>query len=221
VGGALTYTFFKDGEDILLNSNVHTNLSAGEYTLKATDIKKCFARFDTTFINPDVLRYTSEITQHIRNDGNKTVDGQITLLITGGTSPYTIDLYKEDNPLLSYLSKSISEAEATIDVIESNKYIVHITDANNCPSGSDTLLNIADRRTPTLFTPEGGANGVEIFMEGRKIEVFDRTGTLVHSGNNGWDGKYKGKPAKPATYFYVVTFPDGYIKKGTIQLFKK
>jgi gliding motility-associated-like protein len=222
--GAATYKIYKNGTlmdplDYTLTGNAYSGLSAGSYQVKATGADQCYAVFDTTFINPDVLHYDAEITQHIENKGNKVVNGQIAVKVNGGTQPYTATLHKEGNPLLVWLTEEIDE-DAILDIAESNTYILSVSDANSC-GGSDTLLTVIDRRTPTLFTPEDGIYGPEIFMKGQKVEVFDRTGTLIHSGNDGWDGKYKGRPALPATYFYIVTYPDGFVKKGTIQLFKK
>jgi hypothetical protein len=40
--------------------------------------------------------------------------------------------------------------------------------------------------------------------------------------DNGWDGfLHDGKLAVPGVYYYVVTLPDGNVKKGTIEIFKK
>lgn len=56
---------------------------------------------------------------------------------------------------------------------------------------------------PQVFTPNG--NGInDTFMKGFKVVIFDRLGITIHSGDNGWDGMYKGKPAPKDIYFYKL-----------------
>jgi gliding motility-associated-like protein len=60
---------------------------------------------------------------------------------------------------------------------------------------------------PRIFSPNGdGIN--DIFMKGHKITIFDRTGTVIFSGDNGWDGTYKGKTVPNDIYFYILQYKD-------------
>lgn len=74
---------------------------------------------------------------------------------------------------------------------------------------------------PNVFSPNGdGVN--DIFVPGLEAEVFDRHGLVFYRGNEGWDGNYKGRPADPDTYFYVVHYMTGDLelrtRKGYITL---
>ena len=52
--------------------------------------------------------------------------------------------------------------------------------------------------------------------------IFNRFGVPLIETENGWDGKLPNEVlAVPGVYYYVVTLPDGNVKKGTIEVFKK
>jgi len=44
---------------------------------------------------------------------------------------------------------------------------------------------------------------------------------MVFEGNDGWDATINGKLAMPGVYYYVVTLPDGNVKKGTLEIYKE
>jgi gliding motility-associated-like protein len=214
------YTAALSGMDLEIGS-----FGAGLYSVKVIDNNKCYVKYDTVFVNPDSLEITASIVRHKEDEDG----GTIAVQTAGGSRPYTCYLeYKDANgQYFSYNNYPSLDTVANLDGILKNEdeaskeFRLYAKDAHDCVSNSIEGLVITDRRTPTLFTPEGGDHGPEIFMEGNHIEVYDRTGTLIHSGENGWDGKYKGKPARPDVYFYIVTFKDQYKKKGTIQLYKR
>ena len=79
---------------------------------------------------------------------------------------------------------------------------------------------------PTVFTPYviDGLNDtfVQDMDPNFHTAIFNRFGMPLLETDNGWDGKLAdGKLAVPGVYYYVVTLPDGNVKKGTIEVFKK
>lgn len=79
---------------------------------------------------------------------------------------------------------------------------------------------------PTVFTPyqKDGLNDtfVKDMQPNFRTEIFNRFGMPLIATDNGWDGYLTdGKLAMPGVYYYVVTLPDGNVKKGTIEVFKK
>lgn len=67
---------------------------------------------------------------------------------------------------------------------------------------------------PSAFTPNAdGLNDVfrvrtNCILRNFKLNIFNRWGQLVYSGNSitdGWDGNYKGMPADLGVYYYQVT----------------
>ncbi len=55
------------------------------------------------------------------------------------------------------------------------------------------------------FSPNGdGIN--DVFMPDYVIEIMDRNGLRIYSGDSGWDGTYNGRQAKEDTYFYRLHY---------------
>jgi gliding motility-associated-like protein len=76
---------------------------------------------------------------------------------------------------------------------------------------------------PNVFSPNGdGIN--DVFMTGFDLEIVDRNGLQIYKGNNGWDGKQKGRLADPDTYFYLVYYKDSeqkmHTRKGYVTLIR-
>jgi gliding motility-associated-like protein len=72
---------------------------------------------------------------------------------------------------------------------------------------------------PNIFTPNNdGTNDffkipcLEDTYPGNNVKVFNRWGDLVFEADdyhNNWDGRYKGNPLPPGTYFYLVQLEKG------------
>jgi gliding motility-associated-like protein len=97
----------------------------------------------------------------------------------------------------------------------SNIFTVKLYDLNTgCNITQEYILN-DDIFVPKIFTPNNdGIN--DLFMLGYEIIVFDRLGVEIFNGNNGWDGKYKGKPVDSDIYFYKLKYSDDNDSKKTI-----
>jgi gliding motility-associated-like protein len=82
-------------------------------------------------------------------------------------------------------------------------FTVKVEDENQCTVTKEYVLE-KDFFIPKVFTPNGdGIN--DIFMPGLKIVIFDRLGTEIFRGDDGWNGSYKNKPALQDIYFYTLT----------------
>ncbi|MCQ2192391.1 MAG: leucine-rich repeat protein [Paludibacteraceae bacterium] len=79
-------------------------------------------------------------------------------------------------------------------------------------------VNTDNTVIPNAFTPvtKDGIN--DHFMKGYEVRIFNRYQQLVHEGNDGWDGMYRGEFAEAGTYFYVVTMKDGRVHRGPVEL---
>jgi gliding motility-associated-like protein len=216
------------GNDYTLSVNTATSaeineLKGGLYRVKIVGNDLCYAFKEFSLPNPEAVRLSAAVTHHWeKTDKGGQHDGEITAKANGGVTPYNYYIEKDGRSLQN-------QRDTIFAYLSGGKYTLRAEDDNGCTS-ADTSLTVQDYRTPTLFSPNGDMRN-EVFMEeiftanpdGKsRLDIFDRTGTLVYSSTErGWDGSYKGKTARPAIYFYVVTFPDGYVKKGTIQLYKK
>ncbi|OQA49405.1 MAG: hypothetical protein BWY47_00757 [Bacteroidetes bacterium ADurb.Bin302] len=82
-----------------------------------------------------------------------------------------------------------------------------IEDSNGCIWDMEQSEIIESTIFPNVFTPnEDGVN--DIFLKDYNIEVFDRWGTLIYAGNDGWNGKHNGVYANPGVYLYTVKIND-------------
>jgi gliding motility-associated-like protein len=96
-------------------------------------------------------------------------------------------------------------------------YYVYGKDTGIC-AGTDSIRVIADFKNhgiilPNSFTPDNnGTNdcfGIKYYRDVKDFDftIFNRYGTAVFKTSNPnecWDGKYKGKPASPGSYVYII-----------------
>ena len=78
------------------------------------------------------------------------------------------------------------------------------------------------KKLPTAFTPNGdGVNDIWPWVEsGYDVKIFNRLGTLLYSGSNGWDGKYNGNYVQPDVYFYIASKDGGVPERGTVEVIR-
>ena len=76
---------------------------------------------------------------------------------------------------------------------------------------------------PTIFTPHNNDGYNDGFLVGMaediNLEIYDRWGNVVYSGNDGWH-QSEAAQKMPGVYYYIATLPDGSIKKGTVEIYK-
>ena len=101
---------------------------------------------------------------------------------------------------------------------DTSLYYVTLSDGV-CPSVASDLVQVnVITKLPTAFTPYDKDGLNDIFMERHSIIIYDRYGSKVFEGSNGWDGTHRGEMADPGVYYYVVTMKDGSLRKGTIEI---
>jgi gliding motility-associated-like protein len=104
------------------------------------------------------------------------------------------------------------------------KYNVKVTDIYGCSANQDITVTVVcngkNYFVPNTFSPNGdGVN--DVFMPRgssinrvNRMQVFNRWGEIVYEKRDfmvndasaGWNGTYKGKPANPDVYIYVIEF---------------
>jgi gliding motility-associated-like protein len=142
-------------------------------------------------------------------------DGSISILVTGGASPY------------SYLWMPSGSGSQTIG-LETGSYSVTVTDDNSCTSDIVIVLNDPGIPCesinyhifiPNVFSPNGDGQNDVLYVRGEGIEtleflIFNRWGEIVFestSTDQGWDGNYRNRPAESAVFAVTVkgTFSNG------------
>ena len=114
-------------------------------------------------------------------------------------------------------------------------FSVVVTSAEGCVAEDQvTVISdcLNDMYFPNVFTPNGDGNN-DFFrpvlfaaIEDFYMEVWNRWGTLVYSGNDsstGWNGDFSGVPQEMGTYIYVARFRSGQeeqLIRGTVLLMR-
>jgi len=197
-----TYAWTKDNEPISVTGPNATNLAAGKYDVVVKGSDHCIATYSATLTNSEAMELIAEVKRHLE----KRMDGEIVLTASGGIPPYT------------YYMNNVNEGAKTgYTQLDEGVYHFKVEDDRSCAAFASA--EVKNYQIPTIFTPnDDGYN--DVFMEGQMVEIFDRNGTLVFKGYNGWDGRYRGQYVRPAVYYYMVIFTDGFRKKGTVQVYK-
>lgn len=134
-----------------------------------------------------------------------------------------------------------TEIRPTHQYAEDGTYDVFltVTDANGCEDTITQTIEVLLEPVvylPNAFIPEGTPEnsrfrGYGIGVVSAELSVFDRWGTMVYYSNDlgeilttGWDGTFKGKPAKQGAYAYKLksSFYDGseFQKLGSVTLIR-
>ena len=124
-GGTGTYTYLWSNREITEDVS---RLAAGIYTVRVTDENNCSAETTVTVTQPE--RYDVTNATLIRPSG-ATVDGRITITITGGIAPYTYRWLDSSRNVLEETIDSPLNTN-TISNIATGTYTVTITDSIGC-----------------------------------------------------------------------------------------
>ena len=153
----------------LQNTPGATNLSAGLYTVSATDQNGCVVSTSVSITQPNALSLTIAGTDPKCHNAS---NGTASVSVTGGVPGYSY----------SWTNGAGSAASATS--LSSGNYVVLVTDANNCVSSTSIALNnpaaLAVSITNTAVTCYNTCNGLAL------ATPINQAGTVTYSwsGNN-------------------------------------
>jgi len=196
-GGSSPYQYTWSGG---LSGSQIENLSAGTYKVTLQDLYQCTDTLTVTLSQPSAIVTEETITQPYCSDIS---DGAISLSVSGGTDPYTVNWSNGNEGLIiTGLSEGI--------------YSYTVTDGNGCTVQKTVTLNPENEECiviPTIITPNNdGYNdtweiqGIENYPEAA-VEVYDRWGRRVFFSRGypkAWDGKYKGEELPMDSYHFVI-----------------
>ena len=112
-GGTPPYTYLWNN---FSSDSLQNNVCAGLYTLVLTDSAGCRATDTSTVVQPAAISISGVVTDILCNGAST---GAITTTITGGVTPYGF-------------SWSNSATTQNLTGLDSNTYVISVTDANSC-----------------------------------------------------------------------------------------
>ena len=146
-GGTSSYSYLWSNGS---TSSIVTGMSAGTYTVTATDANGCTATATATITEPTaVVAFIGTPTNVSCNGGS---DGSATASGSGGTSPY------------SFAWSGGAGSSATATGLSAGTYTVTVTDANGCSDTETVTITeptpvVASIGTPTNVSCNGGSDG--------------------------------------------------------------
>lgn len=111
------------------------NIGPGKYSVTITDAKNCEIHETFTIVEPLLLELRAEVSNPL--DCVKADTGQINLVVTGGTQPYTY-------------SWSNGQKTEDLENLVPGNYTVLVTDANGCKQSETWKITRFDQLTPTV-----------------------------------------------------------------------
>lgn len=218
-GAGSNYTYTVDGFNHLSTSQA-ASVFAGTYNVVVSDSLGCQVSDSITVTQPE------PIVVELGADTIVVLGDSVLLVPTITPLGVWDSLVWTPSTGLS-CTNCFSPMAAPVDDIT---YRLTVYDERGCFATDTKLVDINPSRKvyiPNIFTPNGdGKNDFFAPLIGTgvqnidKVIIFDRWGELVYSakdfvpdptGNNGWNGYFKGKKAPIGVYIYIIeaTFVDG------------
>ena len=146
---------------------------------------------------------------------------EVSKIIVGADDVKTLEVEGSNYAVTWYVNGEQVAAPTTRPYVDTEYKVVVAGECNTREAIASTSVV-----WPTVFTPylQDGLNDnfVKDMQPNLPTAIYNRFGAPVVETQNGWDGKLSnGQMAMPGVYYYVVTLPDGNVKKGTIEIFKK
>jgi len=133
-----------------------------------------------------------------------------------------------------------SIASPIVNPVSNTLYTLLVKSVDGCFAMGTFQLKISGTyNIPNAFTPNGDGHNDRFRVTGgspdiqlSEMQIFNRWGQLVFTASNlavddigaSWDGNFRGSPASPGTYVYIIKliFPDDSRKvyKGLIQMIR-
>ncbi|SEQ38085.1 Por secretion system C-terminal sorting domain-containing protein [Neolewinella agarilytica] len=143
-GGTEPYTYLWSDDQTTATA---TGLVAGDYTVTITDLNGCVTSTGGTITEPDALTLTTDQTD-IGCSGDAA--GSITLMVGGGTEPYTYEWAAADG----IDTEAMNQTNLT-----AGTYSVTVTDANDCTISETVTIDEASTLDASIVGTTVDCNG--------------------------------------------------------------
>jgi gliding motility-associated-like protein len=210
-----------DGANYFDNQGLFENLVAGmPYRIRVIEDSVCTVSYDEeiTISEPTPIEIDYRL---VSPSCDQCEDGEISLIITGGTPPYSI-LW------------STMDSVKRLQHIGLGTYPVWVKDVKGCSLYENIRMEMGhgSYSIPNAFTPNGDGINETWEIPSLKdkpecvVQVFDRRGKMIFESDKGypvpWDGKDPDKNVVPVgSYFYLIrVIPDSKPYTGTVTVLK-
>lgn len=133
----------------------------------------------------------------------------------------------------TYLDNPNTDMPLAVDMRETTRYILTVTDDNGCTDSDTVLITVIDdfNLIPyNVITPNGDGDNDTWIVDNiqaypdAKVSIFNRYGMTVFEGTNyqnDWDGTYNDNELPDGAYYYIIT-SEAFDKvwKGSINLIR-
>lgn len=188
-GGTAPYQFSADGGLTYQLDSVFTNLAGGSHTFMVRDTATCTESVTITVFEPAQLAY-SYTTENLSCD--ESGDGEVLIVLTGGTPPYAYALDDYFSPQLTGGFTSLDAGSYTGYVIDANTCQDTITSINVTQPDTFEITLVAqdivcngDNNGIITVTPSGGTTDFEYTLNGttQSSNVFNALAGGVYTVN--------------------------------------
>jgi gliding motility-associated-like protein len=202
--------------------------SSGETTSAIT--KGTAGTYTVTVINANGCTNTATATvvvnalPVVKASNNGPVFSFMALNLIGGPEGMTTYSWTGPNGFTSN-SQSPTVSTSALEVM-AGVYTLTVTNASGCSNTATTPVEINELPIPSVITPNNDRTN-DYFVIGEiigKVEliIFNRWGNIEYTNSNylnDWDGRNnKGVELPNDTYFYILKFESGIIKKGSVLI---
>jgi hypothetical protein len=192
-GGVTPYSIDFESASIVEGEIILSDLEGRTHTYNITDANGCSV--PVSFVVDSPLPEDVDVRiQKTSCPGQS--NGELYVFSSKGIPPFT---YSWDN----------GSQGATLEGLSKGIYSVNIRDSRGCISEGKGEIKeeMPKLRIPTGFIPQDGpfvpVSNCEIpFM----LKIFNKWGSLIYSGNTGWDGKVNGEDAPIGAYTFMFLF---------------
>ena len=198
-------------------STASTAAMAGSYSLTVTNTSGCTSAATTTVtvnVNPIAIAGPDQELEFIFETQ---MDAELSSSETGEWSLISGSGRISDKNSPTALVTELSSGE--------NTFLWKVQNSN-CEAGAEVKITVHDLFVPSVITPDGDGKN-DYFKINENIgkvylAVFNRWGNeeFTNEGyKNDWDGRNNNGAELPAdTYFYVLRFENGKIRKGSVLI---